>query len=86
MEHVCRISNHTVAVGLCLGLPASVSLSPKYDSLEVRGTNAGSHHPPDMDVDEQISQTAGPLHTASSRFAPTTGVHHIRLLTWADQS
>lgn len=86
MEHVCRISNNIVAVGLCLGLPASVSLSHKYGRLGLRGTNTGPHRPPDLDVDEQVSQIAGPLHTAPSRFAPTTGVHYFRLLTWANQS
>lgn len=65
MEHVCRLSNDTVAVGLCLGLPASVSLSHKHFSLELRRKDAGPRHAPELDVDEQISQTAGPLHTPS---------------------
>lgn len=65
MEHVRRLSNDTVAMGLCLGLLASVSLLHKHGSLESRRTDAGLGHTPELDVDEQISQIVGSLHTAS---------------------
>ena len=64
MEHLRRSSNDTVAVGLCLGLPAPVSLLHKHGHLESRGTDAGPRYTPELDVDEQISQTVGSLHTA----------------------
>ena len=65
MEYLRRPSNDTVAVGICLGLPAPISLLHKHGSLELRGTDAGPRHTPELDVDEQISQTVGSLHTAS---------------------
>lgn len=54
MEHVRRLSNDTIAVGFCLGFPASVSLSHQYNSLDLRRTDAGPCHTPELDVDEQI--------------------------------
>lgn len=65
MEHVRRLSDHSVALGLCLGLPAPVSLSHKYSRLEPRSTDAGPLHAPELDVDQQVSQVARSLHTAS---------------------
>ena len=52
MEHVRGLSNDTIAVGLCLGLPASVSLSHEHGSLESRLTHVGPCHAPELDVDE----------------------------------
>lgn len=65
MEHLRRLSNDTVAVGLCLGLLASVSLSHEHDSLESRHTDLGLCHPRELDVVEQISQAPRSLHTTS---------------------
>lgn len=66
MVHVRGLSNDTVAVGICLGLPASVSLSQKHGGLESRRMDSRPRHTPELDVDEQISQIARSLHTASS--------------------
>ena len=66
MEHVCSVSNDTVAVGFFLGCPASVSLSHQFGSLELQRTDAGLRRTPGLDVDEQVSQIARSLHTAPS--------------------
>ena len=65
MEHLRCSSNDTVTVGICLGLPAPISLLHKHGRLESRGTDAGPRYTLDLDVDEQVSQTVGSLHTAS---------------------
>ncbi len=85
MEHVRCLSNDAVAVGFRLGLPASVSLPHKHGSLELRRTDAGPRHTPELDVDEQISQTAGSLYTASGGPSLIARVNHLWLFTRANQ-
>ena len=66
MEHVRCLSDDPVALGFHLGCLACVSLSYQYGSLELRRTDAGPWHTPQLDADEQISQTAGSLHPIPS--------------------
>ena len=86
MEHVRGLSDNNHTMGFGLGLPTRLFLLYKYWILGHGLTNDGPRHIIELDVNEQISEAIGPLHTPPCRHSTLASVYYIWVLTWPDQS
>ena len=62
-----------------MGLPASLPLPHQHGSVEPGVTAAGPGCTAELDVDEQVREATGPLHTVSGGLALIATFHHFRL-------
>lgn len=72
-------------MGLPLGLLATLSLLYQHGDLVERIANAGPHHAPQLDADEQVPKITGSLHTVSGRLPVFAGVNYFWLSARPDQ-
>ena len=85
MEHIRGLPDNNCTMGIGLGLPTYLFLLYKYCILDHGRANNGSCHIAELDVDEQIPEAAGPLHTTPCGPPTLAGFYCVWLPAWSDQ-
>ena len=85
MECLCCLLDHCLALGYPLGCSSDLLLHRYGRILGERHSRLGTCDARELDILEQVSQAARPLHPVSGRFPPSASLYPVWLLPRLDQ-